>query len=389
MRTNHRVWIAAICVVIVSGAATPDWEAQYYQAKQLQEGGKYAEAERLYRRLLASLPETDSTAWRQRVWNNLGAIRFAQGRLKEAEELFRKAAAAEGSWVKDRFRADRAAAMGNLAAVLALQARFDEDESVQQQGLALLEQEFGRESPRLANGLLTLAELKRARGEYRRAEEFNREVADRLERHSLEHTEAYVRALDNLAASLAAQGRYEEVEAVARRALAVGTQHLGAGHSLVAIARAHLAEAAMMRGRAQESEVLFHQAIQELEATQPAAPWALASSLNNLAQLYRNTGRFEAAEPLYRRALELWGRILGPDHPDVAKGLRNLGQLFAQQGKLRGAERLFRQALGILERSVGTRHPEHAAVVEDLMRTLQVQGRRTEAARLGKGYVAP
>ncbi|MBI3775714.1 MAG: tetratricopeptide repeat protein, partial [Gammaproteobacteria bacterium] len=72
--------------------------------------------------------------------------------------------------------------------------------------------------------------------------------------------------------SLYQQGQYANAVPVAKKALALAEQTLGANHPNV------------------------------------------AGSLNNLAELYRIQGQYKQAAPLYQRALTIWEKALGPDH---------------------------------------------------------------------------
>jgi tetratricopeptide (TPR) repeat protein len=85
-----------------------------------------------------------------------------------------------------------------------------------------------------------------------------------------------------------AQGRYEEVEPLYVRALAIAEEQLGATHP------------------------------------------SIGTSLNNLAGLYRAQGRYGEAESLYMRALAIYEQRLGNDHPNT-KACRTNYQMLLQK----------------------------------------------------------
>ena len=126
-------------------------------------------------------------------------------------------------------------------------------------------------------------------------------------------------SLGNLAVLYQEQGRYDEAEALHKRALAIREKALGAG----ARARGHHASRTWpsstgLQGRFDEAEPLYLRALEILEKSLGAEHPEVAVSLNNLAELYRAQGRFDEAAPLYERALAVAEAALGPDHPDVA-----------------------------------------------------------------------
>ena len=93
-------------------------------------------------------------------------------------------------------------------------------------------------------------------------------------------------SLNNLAALYNSQGRYEAVEPLYQRTLAIREKSLGPEHP------------------------------------------DTAQSLNNLAELYLAHGKYGEAEPLFKRSLTIREEVLGPDHPNTALSLDNLAGLY-------------------------------------------------------------
>ncbi|CAN0006632.1 unnamed protein product, partial [Ascophyllum nodosum] len=132
-------------------------------------------------------------------------------------------------------------------------------------------------------------------------------------------------------ASRVNQGKYDGVEALHKRALAIRENTLGPRHPDV------------------------------------------ASSLNNLAGLLKSQGKYDDAGQLYKRALAIRENTLGPRHPDVASSLNDLAGLLQSQSKYDDAEQLYKRALAIRENTLVPRHPDVASSLNNLAGLLKSQ----------------
>ena len=86
------------------------------------------------------------------------------------------------------------------------------------------------------------------------------------------------------------------------------------------------------QGRYDEAEPFAHKALElGTEKFGPDYP-TTAVFINNLAALYRAQGKYAEAEPLYQRALAIREKAVGPGHPDVATNLENYAALLRKTG---------------------------------------------------------
>jgi tetratricopeptide (TPR) repeat protein len=210
------------------------------------------------------------------------------------------------------------------------------------------------------------------------AEEIAKLMEDRL---GPEHPNTFT-ALNSLAGLCSIQGRYEEAEALYRRALEIGERTLGPEHSNTATALNDLAGLYSDQGRYREAEPLYRRALEIRERTLGPEHPDTAAALNNLAGLYRIQGPYEEAEALYRRTLEIWEKALGPEHSNTATALQDLARLYVDQGRYEEAETLYRRVLEVRERTLGPEHPDTAAALDDLAQLYRHQGRYEEAEAL-------
>ncbi len=174
-------------------------------------------------------------------------------------------------------------------------------------------------------------------------------------------------------------GSYEPAAAHFSRALSLWESNLGPDHPDTLKAVNNLAMSLARLGRAAEAEALYRRALQGRERVLgPDDPFTLVT-LNNLAELIRGAGRVDEAEPLLRRALEVQRRVHGPGHKNTLTTQANLASLLLRRGQTDEALRMHRD---VHERCVATFGPEHVMTLQAgtrLAQTLQRVG-ETDAA---------
>ncbi|MGW6973749.1 tetratricopeptide repeat protein, partial [Streptomyces sp. NPDC054952] len=299
----------------------------------------------------ATAPHIAEAAWRPLVARstraafNLGLLLFKLGRSKEAEELYRQAAAA----------GDPGATV-NLGVMLAESGRNEEAEELFRQvadagetsavynlGVLLARMERDKEAIELfrqasdaghTDATAKLGVLLAKAGRHEEAEKLYRQASD------AGHTAATV----NLGVLLAKAGRHEEAEKLLRQESDAG--HTGAAYNLGNL----LTET----GRSEEAEELFRQVS---DAGHTAATV-------NLGVLLAKAGRHEEAEKLYRQASDA----------GHTAATANLGVLLAKAGRHEEAEKLLRQASDA----------GHTAAAYNLGNLLAKAGRHEEAEEVYK-----
>ena len=137
-----------------------------------------------------------------------------------------------------------AATFSNLANVYSAQGQYDQPESFQLRGLALLEEALGAEHPEVAT------------------------------------------SLNDLAALYTSQGRYSEAEPLYRQALVIREKVLGRDHPNVAQSLNNLAELYRDQDQYAQPEPLYRRALSILERSSGPEHPNTATVLNNLAALY-------------------------------------------------------------------------------------------------------
>jgi len=347
-------------------------------ALQHHQSGRPAEAEALYRQILAAQPDHADAL------HHLGLIAYQVGRHELAVELISRAIA---------LHPNNPGACSNLGeAYRAMGAR---GEAIAHFRRALeLDPAHAAAHYNLGNTLRELARLDEAITAYRRAVESRPDYAEAHNNLGIalaaqdQHDAAiaaYRRALElkpgdadlhnNLGTALAARGRLDEAIAAYRRALELNPEHVQAWSVLgVALAeQGRLDEAIAAHRRAIELKPGYAEAHNnfglalaargQLDEAIRAYRRALElkpdyfEAHNNLSIVLRESGQLDEAIAACRRVLQL-----KPDHSD---GWNNLGIALKDRGALDEALAAFRRALEL--------QPGHAAALANLIYALHFQ----------------
>ena len=188
-------------------------------------------------------------------------------------------------------------------------------------------------------------------------------------------------ALSNLAQTLAAQGKHDEAEPIMREDLKSSISLLGAQHADTLVAYSNLAQLLAMHGKYEDACELFRAELEGSRATHGHDhPLTLACSSRLVESLLANN-ELASAEPLMRENLAATRKVLGHAHPDGGVAVRNLAKLLQARGKLEDAEALAREELDLCV-PYGTEHARTREATSLLASMLRAQGKRSAALPL-------
>ena len=156
--------------------------------------------------------------------------------------------------------------------------------------------------------------------------------------------------LNNLAAIYEAQGRSDELETHAKRALAIVTKSLGPNNPDTAKVIRKLGVAYDAQGRYADADAQFKRALEI--ATKAFGPEHrfIATVLLNQGELFEHQRRYDDAEQAYKRALAINEKARGPNHPDTARTLDHSAALSVVQGKPANAVAYSRKSTAAVSR---------------------------------------
>ncbi len=311
-----------------------------------------------------------------------GEARFYRGRVREVQGEY---AEAEGDLLEAyqialRHGHDELARRASrvLAYVIGdYQARYSDGLLWGQTALPLAEQ--GDDVSHLALTISDTAILHMRQGRYDEAEAMHRRALELREGVLEPGHPGIALHLDNLARVFLAQGRFEEAEQGHRRALGIRERALGAGHPQVCESLGNLSNVMMALERYEEAEGFNRRALALANKIWGPRSPTTAVYMSNLGSVLSTQDRHEEAEAYLREALEIRRQALGAEHPDVAESNLNLGALLFSQGRVEEASRRFRRAAALYEQSLGPDHPMVGLVVYNLGQALMQQGQPDEA----------
>ena len=337
-------------------------------ANAIDNQGRHAEAEPLYRRALAVLPAgaTEQAIYRDALANNLEG----QGRFGEAEPLLRELVARRrGEGVAGT--AGLASALDSLGYVLTELGRAREAEAPLREALGLATKAAGAPSEPVARAETDLGGAIDEQGRAVEAEaHFRRALAIRqtLGREAGDQAPGNTLALsyNNVASALEDQGRIDEAEPLFQRALDTWLAVTPPEPRQVAVGYANLAQIRFARLDYTGAEALLRKALALDRAALGSEHIDTATRELQLGAALREQLRFTEAEPLIVHALAVRERALGAGHPMSGRAAATLAQLRLDRGDTAGAIAGFRRALEVQRRALGERHPYVAAAWSNL-----------------------
>ena len=341
----------------------------FAQALEHHQQGRLAEAERLYRQILALDPRHSDSL------HLLGAIAHQVGRDEVAVELIGAAIALDKR---------QAAYHSNMGASLQALGRLDEAATSYQRAIEL--------KPELAEAQMNLGAVLEAQGKHAQAETRFRkaielkpglaeahvnlgnvlQVQGKLEEAVVSHERAlalkpdFAEANFNYANALQAQGKLDEAVKSYQRAL-----ELKPG---VAAFYGNLGNTLLAQGKLNDAEACYARAL-DLQPDYAEAWYNLGNARQ--AQPPERLGKFEEAEACYERAIQL--------NPQLSEAHYNLGNTLHTLDKLTAAEASFERALA-LRPTYAEAHYNLGCVLEDLDRLDEAIAHMNRALELKPDY---
>ncbi|MBI1312318.1 tetratricopeptide repeat protein [bacterium] len=308
-------------------------------------------------------------------------ILYEKAELEEAEPLLRRMLAInEQSYGAEHPKV--VIGLSNLAQLFLDTNRLAEAEPLLRRALVIDERAYGMEHPHVANCLINLAKLLLATNRLAEAEPLLRRALAIDERaYGKEHPHI-ANCLNNLAQLLLATNRLVEAEPLLRRALAIDEQAYGMEHPHVANCLNNLARLLTTAGRTADALPLAERALSIQERTWLGPHPQLADVLVTLAEVRQELGELDEAERHVRRALEIDEASFSSPHPKLSRDLNRLAEVLFEQNDLSGAEAEARRAAEISEQPPGPDHPDHARDLCMLAKIHQANGRLSEAELL-------
>ncbi len=370
------LWALALAVLLAGPAlAEPGAEELNNRVLELYAQGKYAEAEKVARRVL-QLGEEEHGPVHPDVaqsLNNLAALLQVQGDYGAVLPLYERSLAIYEE-ILGPDDIELALPLNNLAAFLYARGDYDAALPLYERSLAIYEEALGPDDPSIARPLNNLAQLLEAQGDLDGVRPLY-ERALRITEGAVgpDHPDVTI-ALANLASLLQAQGDFEGAQQRLERVLAIRENSLEPNHPDIALGLNNLATLLTERGDFAAARPLLERSLHIREETFGSDHIDVAKSMSNLAWLLSLQGDYEGARPLLERSLAIHRQVLGPDHPDVATAINNLAALARSLHDYETTISLLERALEIAERVLGPDHVSTANSLNNLASVLAESG---------------
>ncbi len=174
-----------------------------------------------------------------------------------------------------------------------------------------------------------------------------------VEEYDLPFDKNDVEVLTTLATSYVRMGRYEEAEAAARRALALGQAELGMGHPTNALTQVAFARVESSRGNEESALAAYRRAAKIFQERYPTGNRNTIAMHNEIGRTLNALGRTDEALAEFKAGLGPMRAILGDDHVNVATFLTNIGVAQGRLGMYEKAIESHTESLRIKRKALG------------------------------------
>ena len=227
-------------------------------------------------------------------------------------------------------------------------------------------------------------------------------TAERIDKELTNFPKAEIELRDTLADTYHELGLYTQMDALARRNLALARACFGEENAAVAQALFQLGRAQRGLENGQQAEVMHRQALIMRKRVFGEEHLEVAASLHHLAGALDYQWKWAESEQLYRQAVAMRRKLLGDQHSDVAESLHGLASMLMRQAqpfgkapisgsdatsvwrreKLTEAENLMRQSLAIKQKVYGNENPALADPLNTLAIVLDLEGKFADEEEL-------
>lgn len=357
---------------------------QLGEAKAALAAGAFSDALVRSNGLVAPAQATGYGPVQARVYGNLGRVYNAMNQFDKAEQALMtsiRLASAAGDGVEE---------LRSWISMMAIVGHGQEDEARGRLLVDMAEAAFHRidASDDLAaryhlsfgTTLLALSDAARAEVNHRKALALVQELYG-------EESERMATALQNLGASLRAQGKTAEGDTLVERSLNIRERVQGRDHPDFAYALVAFADVLRARGEHKRALKLLREALLLREAAFGASNPLVVWVLDAIAWSAASIGSFDEAIAAAERAVRIRSDVFGPDDTPTIDAQETLAVVLAMAGRYAEAEPHFERALQRSLARLGPEHPEALADATNLGLLQLLAGKHKVAAETCAGVL--
>ncbi|MDQ2867842.1 MAG: tetratricopeptide repeat protein [Verrucomicrobiota bacterium] len=317
------------------------------------------------------------------VEHSLADLLFAQGRYAEAEKLFRRVIEVR-TRVLGPQHADTLESRHRLIYALTEQAKHAEAEKEAREVLRLREKSLGPENADTVVSRYNFANALVHEGKYPEAETIYHDVI-KVDIRILgpEHFRT-IAARDGLANVLDYEGKNTEAQTLYRDVIKLDEKVYGPEHPVTLNDRMNLATSLQASGQAAAAEAEYRNVIRMETSVVGAEHPDTLISRNNLAETLDGEGRFADAEAECRQIIPIEQKVLGAQHRVTLNSRANLALALIGEGNFSEAETEYTEVLKQMEQALGFQHPDLFDYASKFVTALSRQHRSREASDLAR-----
>jgi serine/threonine-protein kinase len=195
-------------------------------------------------------------------------------------------------------------------------------------------------------------------------------------------------SMNDLSSLLADVGRYDEALPIVEEALALKDRLPDVPPRERAVNLSNLANVLDGLKRFDESQAAYRRAIATFESAQPLPELDIGITLNNYAYLQQEMGRLDEAVATQERAVALYRRVMGADYPRLSTQLSNLAQQYAKLGRHDDAKAAIDDALRLAPTAYEADDQKFGHLYVAVARVALARGDAAEAVRYAERALA-
>lgn len=341
--------------------------------------GEYGEACLHAKTALKLLQKTSTRNTRELLltMNRVGSLEKAQGRVKQAEEVFRNAL----QLAAEEYGPEHETTMSitnNLALLLERRLAYDEAAELLEPLLERRIRLLGEEHRHTMITMNNLALLYLSMERYDDSERLHLKELE-LSRRVMgpEHPDTLI-SIGNVSTLYANRKEYDKALPLIQQVVEVQTRILGFDHPQTLFSKSSLARILTELSRFEEAESMLLEARTLSEEKLGADHPQTLQLRDRLATLFFAMDRLEGAEAIARANHETRKRVNGEDDGRTGVTLGLVARICQAQGKLQDAERLGLASYEILKNVFGSNHTQTQIVTKDMVELYERMGRQDE-----------
>ena len=308
--------------------------------KLLIEMAQFDKVEELYEILLK---ETTNQGEKSRVFHELGAIKYNQGKYTEALEYYEKSRL-----------------FHELGGIKYNQGKYTEALEYYEKSIEIKKKTLPANHPSLAASYNNIGLVYYNMGEYSKALEYYEKSLEIRKKTLPTNHPHLATSYNNIGNVYGSMGEYSKTLEYYEKSLEIRKKTLSAYHPSLAISYDNIGSVYDQMGEYSKALEYHEKSLEIRKKTLPTNHPDLATSYNNIGLVYDSMGEYSKALEYYEKSLEIRKNILPANHPHLAASYNNIGSVYDSMGEYSKALEYHEKSLEIGKKTLPANHPSLA-----------------------------